>query len=141
MKTVGSWNLSLLVVTGYPPPGGELLRATQPCSLSDLPSRTIAWGTTTDVVVGRDKGTREEETQWQAFDSTDGKGTWWWNKNDEDWFLESEPGNWTQFIDSNSGQPHWCHPDGRSFCASLDPWLIEQCSDDEGQASPCEQPT
>ena len=124
-----------------PPPGGELLRATQKCSLSDLPFRTIAWGTTTDVVVGRDKRTREEETQWQAFDSTDGKGTWWWNKNDEDWFLESEPGNWTQFIDSNSGQPHWCHPDGRSFCASLDLWLIEQCSDDEGQASPCEQPT
>ena len=25
-----------------------------------------------------------------------------------------------QFTDPNSGQPHWCHPDGRSFCSSLE---------------------
>ena len=75
--------------------------------------------------------THEEEKQWQAFDSTDGKGTWWWNRNNEDWFLESEPGNWTQFTDTENGQPHWCHPDGRCFCASLDPWLIEQYNDND----------
>ena len=63
--------------------------------------------------------------QWQAFDSTDGKGTWWWNRYTEDWFLESEPGHWQQFTDSGSGQPHWYHPDGRCFCASLDHWLID----------------
>ena len=62
----------------------------------------------------------ETATPWQAFDSTDGKGVWWWNEDDEDWFLESEPGDWMQFTDPNSGQPHWCHPDGRSFCSSLE---------------------
>ena len=114
-----------------PPPGGELLRATLICCLSAMPLRILAWGTSTDLVARKGMRTREEEKQWQAFDSTDGKGTWWWNRNTEDWFLESEPGNWTQFTDSEGGQPHWCHPDGRCFCASLDPWLIEQCSDDE----------
>ena len=64
--------------------------------------------------------TRETATPWQACDSTDGKGVWWWNEDDEDWFLESEPGDWMQFTDPNSGQPHWCHPDGRSFCPSLE---------------------
>ena len=114
-----------------PPPGGELLRATRTCCLSATPLRILAWGTSTDIMAGKGMRTHEEEKQWQAFDSTDGKGTWWWNRNNEDWFLESEPGNWTQFTDSEGGQPHWCHPDGRCFCASLDPWLIEQCSDDE----------
>ena len=32
----------------------------------------------------------------------DGKGTWWWNKKTEEWFLESEPGSWIQFTDSSS---------------------------------------
>ena len=105
-----------------PPPGGELLRATQK-GISDLP---FAWGTTADIEVIKYKRPGEEETSWQAFDSTDGKGTWWWNKYDGDWFLESEPGDWTQFTDSNSGQSHWCHPDGHFFCASLDPWWIKQ---------------
>ena len=106
-----------------PPPGGELLRMTKPLKI-------LAWGIPADIEGGNGIRTKDEE-QWQAFDSTDGKGTWWWNRNTEDWFLESEPGNWTQFTDSEGGQPHWCHPDGRCFCASLDPWLIEQCSDDE----------
>ena len=29
-------------------------------------------------------------------------------------------GDWMQFTNPNSGQPHWCHPDGRSFCSSLE---------------------
>ena len=123
LKTAGFWNFSLLEETGCPPPpGGELLRATHQSNFSYQPLRTtsIAWGTAADVAAGRDQMTREAATQWQAFDSTDGKGVWWWNENDEDWFLESEPGSWIQFTDSNNGQPHWCHPDGRSFCASLE---------------------
>ena len=101
-----------------PPPGGELLRMTKPLKI-------LAWGIPADIEGGKGIRTKAEE-QWQAFDSTDGKGTWWWNRNTEDWFLESEPGNWTQFTDSENGQPHWCHPDGRCFCASLDPWLVEE---------------
>ena len=69
--------------------------------------------------------THEEEEQWQAFDSTDGKGTWWWNRSMEDWFLELEPGDWTL---------HWCHPDGRCFNASLDPWRTNPDSEDGWQA-------
>ena len=72
--------------------------------------------------------------QWQAFDSTDGKGTWWWNRYTGDWFLESEPGDWTLLNNFEGNQPHWCHPDGRCFDASLDPWLIKQDSEDGWQA-------
>ena len=109
-----------------PPPGGELLRATQICCPSTKPLIILAWGTSADIKGSKGIRTTEEAGQWQAFNSTDGKGTWWWNEKTEDWFLESEPGNWTQFTSSEDGQPHWCHPDGRCFCASLDPWLIDE---------------
>ena len=104
-----------------PPPGGELLRVTQTCRHMKL-----AWGILADNKEKRSIRATEEEGQWQAFNSTDEKGTWWWNEKTEEWFLESEPGSWTQFTDSDNGQPHWCHPDGRCFCASLEPWLIEE---------------
>ena len=104
-----------------PPPGGELLRVTQTCRHMKL-----AWGILADNKEKRSIRETEEEGQWQAFNSTDEKGTWWWNEKTEEWFLESEPGSWTQFTDSDNGQPHWCHPDGRCFCASLEPWLIEE---------------
>ena len=102
------------------PPGGELLWLNQTCCQVKL-----AWGILDDNKGKRSIRTTEEEGQWQAFNSTDEKGTWWWNEKTEEWFLESEPGNWTQFNDSENDQPHWCHPDGRCFCASLEPWLIE----------------
>ena len=42
----------------------------------------------------------------------------------EEWFLEAQPGAWIKLNDKNN-QPHWCHPEGRCFCASVEPWLIE----------------
>ena len=100
-----------------PPPGGELLWLD-----SDDCQSKLAWG-----ISGNHKTIpRIDETgKWQAFDSTDGKGTWWWHELTNEWFLEIESGTWTQLNDRNN-QPHWCHPDGRSFCASLEPWLIDE---------------
>ena len=73
----------------------------------------------------------DSEDGWQAFDDANGKGTWWWNKHTEDWFLESEPGDWMAITDPLNNQLYWYHKDGRYFCASLEPWLIEeQCDDD-----------
>ena len=66
----------------------------------------------------------DETKKWQAFNSTDGKGTWWWHVQTEEWFLEAQPGAWIKLNDKNN-QPHWCHPEGRCFCASVEPWLIE----------------
>ena len=101
-----------------PPPGGELLWLNQTYSRVK-----IAWGTPDD---NKKRNTRTDETgQWQAFNSTDGKGTWWWQIRTKEWFLEAEPGGWTQLNDAEKNQPHWCHPDGRCFCASLEPWLTE----------------
>ncbi len=83
----------------------------------------LAWGIPED---NQKKNPRIEETgQWKAFNSTDGKGTWWWHARTEEWFLETESGNWTQLNDKDN-QPYWCHPDGRCFCASLEPWLIDE---------------
>ena len=53
-----------------PPRGGELLRATH----QGHRTTSVAWGTAADVAAGRDKMTKETAEQWQAFDSTDGKG-------------------------------------------------------------------
>ena len=101
-----------------PPPGGELLWL----NLADCQMK-LAWGIPED---NQKEIPRIEETgKWQAFNSTDEKGTWWWHAWTEEWFLETEPGNWTQLNDKNN-QPYWCHPDGRCFCASLEPWLIEE---------------
>ena len=74
-----------------------------------------------------------QHEKWQAFDSTDGKGTWWWNKYTNDWFLEQEPGDWTLLINSE-GTPQWCHPDGRCFNAFLDPWRTNENNEDGWQA-------
>ena len=97
-------------------PGGEVLWLD-----SDDCQSKLAWG-----ISGNHKTIpRIDETgKWQAFDSTDGKGTWWWHELTGKWFLETETVTWTQLNDKNN-QPHWCHPDGRCFCASLEPWLIE----------------
>ena len=70
-----------------------------------MAATAIAGEAAADVAAGRDKMTCEIATPWQAFDSTDGKGVWWWNEDDEDWFLEAEPGDWMQFTDPNNGQP------------------------------------
>ena len=83
------------------------------------------------------QGTTEvliQKRQWQAFDSNDGKGIWWWNRYTENWFLESEPGDWIRLDNPEGNQPHWCHPDGNCFDASLDPWLIKQDNEDGWQA-------
>ena len=72
---------------------------------------------------------QNSEDGWQAFDDANEQGTWWWNKHTEDWFLESEPGDWMVFADPVSDQTYWCHLDGRYFCASLEPWLIEEQCD------------
>ena len=69
--------------------------------------------------------------QWQAFDSTDGKGIWWWNKYTEEWFLEQKPGDWTMIINSE-GTPQWCHPDGRCFNAFQDPWQANYIYKEDG---------
>ena len=119
------WFLEPQPSTGewIPPPGGELLWLNQIHYQVKL-----AWGTSDarrNTKIDEIGQWVNETGQWQAFNSTDGKGTWWWQKNDEEWFLESEPGNWAQLIDTENNQPYWCHPDGRFFCASLEPWLIE----------------
>ena len=69
---------------------------------------------------------QDNEDGWQAFDDEKGEGTWWWNRHTEDWFLESEPGDWKLLTDSVNDLPYWCHPDGRFFCASLEPWLTTE---------------
>ena len=83
------------------------------------------------------------EDGWQAFDDANGRGTWWWNKHTEDWFVESEPGDWTATTDPRDNQTFWLHKDGRYFCASIEPWLIDEQSDDSdkllqtGSSSSC----
>ena len=69
--------------------------------------------------------------KWHAFNSTDGKGIWWWNESTKDWFLEQEPGKWAKLINSE-GTPQWCHPDGRCFNAFQDPWQASYPHYDEG---------
>ena len=76
----------------------------------------LAWGIPED---NQKKNPRIEETgKWQAFNSTDGKGTWWWHAWTEEWFLETEPGighNSTTKITNHTGVtrmdavsvPHW----------------------------------
>ena len=99
-----------------PPPEGELLWLD--------PARyqiKLAWGKSDAY---RTIPRTDETEKWQAFNSTDGNGTWWWQAQTEEWFLEAQPGAWIKLNDKNN-QPHWCHPDGRCFCASVEPWLIE----------------
>ncbi len=100
-----------------PPPEGELLWL-DPAEYQIK----LAWGNSEEdyKTILRTNETKE----WQAFNSTDGKGTWWWHEQTEEWFLEAQSGTWTQLMDK-SNQPHWCHPDGRCFHASVEPWLIE----------------
>ena len=82
----------------------------------------LAWGKSEE---NHNTIPRTDETEkWQAFSSTDGKGTWWWHVLTEEWFLEAQPGTWIQLKDKNN-QPHWCHPDGRCFYASVEPWLTD----------------
>ncbi len=112
----GSWNLNPLKKKWIPRAEGELLW------LDPARYQTkIAWGKPDACkTIPRTDETR----QWQAFNSTDGKGIWWWQMKTEEWFLEEQPGAWIKFNDKNN-QPHWCHPEGRCFCASVEPWLIE----------------
>ena len=79
----------------------------------------------------QDKLANLQHEQWHAFNSTDGKGIWWWNESTEEWFLEQEPGDWTKLINSE-GTPQWCHPDGRCFNAFQDPWQANYFHYEEG---------
>eukprot|EP00930_Biecheleria_cincta_P082372 TRINITY_DN72111_c0_g1_i1.p1 TRINITY_DN72111_c0_g1~~TRINITY_DN72111_c0_g1_i1.p1 ORF type:complete len:348 (-),score=64.90 TRINITY_DN72111_c0_g1_i1:12-1055(-) len=64
---------------------------------------------------------------WKPFESNDGKGIWWWNEADDDWFLESDPGDWVQYIDPGTEKPFWWNPDGRVFWANV-PWATSEAS-------------
>ena len=116
-EIVGSWNLSPLMKNG------NLLLKANFCGLTLLTAKSDWPGASLEKI--KKTFPRIDETgKWRAFNSTDGKGTWWWYELTNEWFLETEPGNWTQLNDRND-QPHWCHPDGRCFRASLEPWLID----------------
>ena len=79
-----------------------------------------------------------KEDGWQAFDDANGRGTWWWNKHTEEWFVESEPGDWTVTTDPRDNQTFWLHNDGRYFSASIEPWLINEQSDDSDKLLPAD---
>lgn len=70
------------------------------------------------------------EQHWFCFDSNDGRGLWWWNDIDEDWFLESEPGAWLAIVNSQTQEAYWSNPDGRMFKIDYTPYCKETSEED-----------
>ncbi|CAE8702742.1 unnamed protein product, partial [Polarella glacialis] len=52
---------------------------------------------------------------WQKFEDSETKEPWWWNEATDDWFLESDPGDWTRYQDPENDKVYWFLSDSRWF--------------------------
>jgi len=65
------------------------------------------------------KAPSPSETGWTRY-VTEESEYWWHCCNTEEWFMENEPGQWAEFVDTATSKKYWFHPDGRCFWSDED---------------------
>lgn len=60
---------------------------------------------------------KTEASTWRKYKVDSGDGLWWWCAEDDDWFLEDDPGPWTKYIDPDTDRHYWWKNEDQWFWA------------------------
>lgn len=53
--------------------------------------------------------------RWKQYLTDDGVSKWFWNEEDDDWFMETQPGAWQRFEDPFTGKEYWWNNDNQKW--------------------------
>mmetsp|Transcript_58455 Transcript_58455/g.130579 ORF Transcript_58455/g.130579 Transcript_58455/m.130579 type:complete len:363 (+) Transcript_58455:75-1163(+) len=95
-----------------------------PTSTPTSPPNSTAANSKDDIFLSNPAQPREGDVEtsrpeegWTRY-VTEEQEYWWYCCKTDEWFMEKEPGQWSEFVDTATSRKYWFHSDGRCFWAN-----------------------